>query len=131
MKIEDVPNDLKYFQNTVIRDVTYAVDDNGNYKPIVSGGWDVKADALDLTWDEINEKCEKIRAQILKGKLSPLAYHMEKNIMSVKLLATYSGVPKRTIKKHLKPKHFQNIDNETLQKYADVLRISVEELKKA
>ena len=129
MKIEDVPNDLKYFQNTVIRDVTYAVDDEGNYKPVINGGWDVKTDALDMAWSEVNERCEKIREQILKGKVSPLAYHMEKNIMSVKLLSTYSGVPKRTIKKHLKLKHFQKIDNETLQKYADVLRISVEELR--
>lgn len=129
MKVEDVSDELKYFENTVIRDITYAVDDDGSYKPVISGCWDVKVDALDLAWDRINEKCQKIREKVQAGELSPLAYHMEKNIMSVKLLSTYSGVAKRTIKKHLKPKYFQEIDSDTLQKYAEVLRISVEELK--
>lgn len=130
MKVEEVPDDLKYFQNTVIRDVMYAVDEDGNYKQVISGGWEVKDDALETAWEEINEECEKVRAQVLKGLLSPLAYHMEKNIMKVSLLATYSGISKSTIKKHLKPKHFKDIDFDTLKKYADALRITVEELQK-
>ena len=34
---------------------------------------------------------KETRQQILQGKLSPIAYYMEKNIMDEKLLATYIG----------------------------------------
>ena len=129
MKIKDVPQDLKFLKNTVIRDVAYAVDDDGAYKSVISEGWEVKNDALDITWDDIGEKCAEIRAEILAGRLSPLAYHLEKNIMEVGLLAKYMGLSKRTVRKHLKPEKFKELDNSVLQQYAEVLRISIEELK--
>jgi len=129
MKAKDVPQDSKFFKNTVLRDVAYAVDDDGNYTSVISEGWEVKNDALDVTWDVIGERCEEIRKEVLTGKLSPLAYHLEKNIMDIGLLAKYMGVPKRTVKKHLRPETFNNLENGVLCQYADVLRISVEELK--
>ena len=129
MKIKDVPQDAKFLTNTVIRDVAYAVDDDGAYKPVISEGWEVKNDALDITWDDISEKCAEIRAEVLAGRLSPLAYHLEKNIMEVGLLAKYMGLSKRTVRKHLKPEKFKELDNSILQRYAEVLRISIEELK--
>jgi hypothetical protein len=129
MKVKEVPQDLKFFKNTVIRDVSYAVDDDGNYTPVISEGWEVKNDALDITWDDIGEKCEEIRAKVLAGKISPLAYHLEKNIMDIGLFAKYTGQNKWKIKKHLKPDVFKKLDDRILQKYAEVLRISIEELK--
>jgi hypothetical protein len=129
MKVKDVPQDSKFFKNTVIRDVAYAVDDDGNYTPVISEGWEVKNDALDITWNEIDEKCAEVRQQVLDGKLSPLAYHLEKNIMEVGLFAKYTGQPKRKVKKHLKPEKFKELDDSVLQKYAEALRITVEELK--
>ncbi|MCL2042340.1 MAG: hypothetical protein FWG84_09955 [Bacteroidales bacterium] len=129
MKIKDVPQDAKFLTNTVIRDVAYAVDDDGAYKPVISEGWEVKNDALDITWDDISERCAEIRAEVLVGRLSPLAYHLEKNIMEVGLLAKYMGLSKRTVRKHLKPEKFKELDNSVLQQYAEVLRISIEELK--
>ena len=129
MKVKEVPQDLKFFKDTVIRDVAYAVDDNGNYTSIISKGWEIKNDALDITWNNIDEKCEEIRKQVLAGKLSPLAYHLEKNIMEVGLFARYTGQTKRKVKKHLHPEYFRELDNSVLQQYAEVLRISIEELK--
>ena len=129
MKVTEVPQDLKFFKNSVIRDVAYAVDDEGNYTPVISEGWEVKNDALDITWDEIGKKCEEIREQVLTGELSPLAYHLEKNIMDIGLFAKYTGQNTRKIKKHLKPEYFNKLDDSVLQKYAEVLRISIDELK--
>ena len=48
MKVEDVPQDLKYFKDSVVRDVAYAVDDDGKYQMVMSDGWEVKNDALDV-----------------------------------------------------------------------------------
>jgi ribosomal protein RSM22 (predicted rRNA methylase) len=129
MKVKEVPQDAKFLKNTVIRDVAYAIDDDGNYTPVISEGWEVKNDVLDMTWDDIGEKCAEIREKVVSGKLSPLAYHLEKNIMDIGLFARYAGQTKRKVKKHLNPEHFKKLDDRVLQQYADILRISIEELK--
>ncbi len=130
MKIEDVPQDLKFFKDTKIRDIAYAVDNDGCYQTVVSDGWIIKNDAIDITWDHISENCENIKKDIQKGKISPLVYHMEKNLMSLNLLSSYTGISKRHIKKHMKPDVFNALSEDILQKYADMLRITVDELKK-
>ncbi|MDR1525991.1 MAG: hypothetical protein LBS79_12175 [Tannerella sp.] len=130
MKTGDVPQDLKYFKNKVIRDLMYAVDESGRYTPVLSDGWSVKNDALNVVWDDIREQCEVIRRQVLAKEVSPLAYHMKKALQDTGMLASYSGVPKRTVRKHLKYEEFLKSDEATLLKYADALRITVDELKR-
>lgn len=128
MKVDEVPQDLKYFQNTVMRDVAYAVDENGNYTSVLSDGWSVKNDALELAMDNIYEGCEEIRQRVLAGETSLLEYYAAKNIMDIDLLSDYTGISKRNIRKHFDPKVFAQLDQKTLEKYADVLRITAEEL---
>ncbi len=130
MKTEEVPQDLKYYKDTIFRDVTYAVDNEGRYRSCLSDGWEVKTDALDLAWSDVNEQCEKIRQRILRGETSPLEFHAVKNLMNVKLLSAYTGFSKRTIRKHFRPEVFSSLSEDTLQIYADVLRITVDELKR-
>jgi hypothetical protein len=66
---------------------------------------------------------------VLSGEVSPIAYYMEKNLMDLKLLSDYVGLPKRKIRKHLKPDRFKKLDEETLLKYAETFGISVEMLR--
>jgi hypothetical protein len=54
---------------------------------------------------------------------------MEKNLMDLKLLSDYTGLPKRKVRKHLKPDRFKLLDEKTLALYADTFRISVEKLR--
>jgi hypothetical protein len=129
MKANEVPQDLKYFKNKVIRDLNYALDEEGHYTGILSDGWDIKNDALGIVWEDILEECEPIRQQVMAKEISPLAYHMKKNLQNIGLLAAYSGIPKRKIKKHLRYDEFMKLDEATLQKYADALRLSVEDLE--
>lgn len=129
MKITEVPQDLKYYQGTSIRDINYAIDEQGQYHAVMSDGWDAKNDALDLAWDEVNQQCEEIRKRVLSGKSSPLEYHATKNLMDLDLLSAYTGFSKRTIRKHNNPKRFQALNETILGVYADVLRISIEDLK--
>lgn len=130
MKIEDVPQDLKYFEGKIVRDLMYAVDESGRYTPVLSDGWSVKNDALTAVWDDIREQCEVIRRQVLAKEASPLAYHMKKALQDTAMLASYSGVPKRIIRRHLKYGEFMKADETTLRKYAEALRITVDELKR-
>jgi hypothetical protein len=130
MKIDEVPQDINVLGDTKIQEIAYAVDEEGNYKPVVSTGWEVKNDALGITWEDIHATCESIKEQVLKGESSPLAYHMEKNLMTVSLLSGFTGIPKWRIKRHLKPKGFNKLNEEKLRIYADALRITVDKLKK-
>ena len=90
MKVEEVPQDLKYFKGVVIRDQEYAVDEQGRYKMVESDGWSPKNEALEITLDAIDEECEEILERIRMGETSPLEYHAAKNLMDIDLLSTYS-----------------------------------------
>jgi hypothetical protein len=59
MKIEEVPQDLKYCEGAVMRDQNYAVDDEGCYHMVKSDGWAPKNDALDLALEEDKDKEER------------------------------------------------------------------------
>ena len=64
MKVEDVPQDLKYFKDTVIRDVNYAVDHDGKYQAVLSDGWTPKTEALEMALDEADDKEVRSRMEL-------------------------------------------------------------------
>ncbi len=130
MKKKDVPQDDENLFEGKFKVVKYAVDDEGNYGTVESSGWEPENVVLNQAWDEINKKVEKTKKKIETGELSPLAYHMEKNIMDVGMLSQYMDISKRKVAKHLEPSGFNDLDAKTLEKYAEVFDISVEELKK-
>lgn len=128
MKKKEVPQDEGLNEGR-FEDVCYALDDDGNYVTVGSTGWQPKTDALLQAWDVINEKIEQVRQQVLSGELSPIAYYMEKNLMDLKLLADYAGLPKRKVRKHLKPERFIKLDDKVMLKYANTFGISIETLR--
>ncbi len=128
MKKEQVPQDNEGLHEGKFRDLCYAVDDDGNYVAVHSTGWSPKNEAMKQAWEEINIKVDEARNKVIDGELSMLAYHMEKNIMAIKLLSQYTGISRRKIRKHMKPDVFANLETEVLQKYTDAFNISMEEL---
>lgn len=129
MKAKEVPQDDANMLQGKFKEPVYSVDENGNYTTVPSVGWDPKNAVMQQAWDNINEKVEEVRQKVLAGELSPIAYYMEKKIMDVGLLAKYVGKWKWTVKKHLKQKHFIKINEELLEKYADVFDLSVADLR--
>ena len=125
MNVTEVPQDNDFLEEGRIRDVCYALDENGNYKQVLSLGWNPKNEAIKQSWDLIYERVEEVRQQVLQGKISPIAYYMEKNVMDTKILSQYTGFSRWRIKRHLKPKVFKKIKPSMLQVYADVFNISV------
>ena len=111
-----------------IKDLCYAVDEKGKYVQVFSTGWEPKNAAMKQAWEEIREKVENTRQKVLEGKVSPIAYYMEKNIMNVSILAQYLELPKRKVRRHMKPEGFRNLDKKTIEKYAETFRITVDEL---
>lgn len=129
MKTTDVPQDNANMLQGKLREPIYSLDEDGNYTTVKSVGWDSKNEVMQEAWDVINEKIEKSRQDVLSGKISPVAYYIEKNIMDVKLVASYMGIWRCKVKRHLKPKHFNKLNDEVLEKYADVFNITVDQLQ--
>ncbi len=69
------------------------------------------------------------REKVLRNEASPILFFMEKNIMDIGILASYTGFFKWQVKRHLKPAVFQHLSNKKLSKYAMVFNVTIEELK--
>ncbi len=128
MKIDEVPQDGGYMIKGRIRDLCYAVDKDGHYTSTLSMGWKPKNEAIRLAWDQVYEHVEEKRQLVLSGKLSPIAFYMELNLMNPKLLADYTGISRWKVRRHLKMKHFIKLKQEVLVKYAEALNITPAEL---
>lgn len=127
MKKEEIPQDNGAL-GRIAKEVTYVVDEEGKYSTGKSTGWDVKTEALNIAWNDVEQKVAAAKQKVLAGEASPLLYFMEKKIMDLGILASYTGYWKWTIKKHLKPAGFNKLSEEKLKKYAALFEVSVEEL---
>ena len=78
METSEIPQDRSALE-ILTPELCYAKDKDGKYDTALSSGWNVKADALDNAWDEINQRIEKARSAVLNGEKSPVFYYMEKN----------------------------------------------------
>lgn len=125
MKKEDIPQDKGAFPS----EVAYVVDADGQYTTGISNGWEVKKNALDVAWSDIEKKLEDAKQRLLNGEVSPIYYLMEEKIMDVPLLAAYTGFWQWQIKRHLKPGVFEKLSDKKLQRYAALFETSVEKMK--
>ena len=128
MKKENVPQDLSAL-GKLTKEVCYATDESGQYVTQLSSGWDVKITALDVAWDDIKERVDKARRQVLNNEASPILFFIEYLLMDLKLLADYTGFWQWQIKRHLKPEVFNQLSDKKLQQYADAFNITPADLK--
>lgn len=128
MKKEDVPQDLGSL-GRITKEVCYATDDSGKYMTELSQGWEIKTMALDAAWQDIETRIAAARQKVINKEASPLLFFMERGLMDIGLLASYTGFWKWQIKRHLNPDIFKKLSNKKLQRYAEVFSVSVEDFK--
>ena len=128
MKTTEVPQDHSALDKFT-KDVMYAVDDTGNYTTNLSRGWEVKATALNLAWEDIEQRISDAKQKVMSGEASPVLFFMELRIMDPSIVAAYTGFWKWQVFRHIKPKVFKKLSDKKLQKYAEVFEVSVDELK--
>ncbi len=129
MKKDEVPQDQSSLSASNMRELCYAVDENGNYTTALSAGWEPKTIALDNSMSLINERIAEAEQQVREGKVSPIVYYMELHKMDPTILASYVGKWVWQVKRHFKPKVFSKLNDTVLRRYADAFDISVDELK--
>lgn len=129
MKKDEVPQDKSNLESANFKELCYAVDENGEYTTVNSSGWDPKTIALNKAIEEIKLRVEDAKQRVLNHQTSPIDYYMEFHKMDLPILASYVGMWKWRVKRHFKPQVFQKLSDKTLQKYADVFEISIQQLK--
>ena len=136
MKKEEVPQDDADMLQGKFKKLMYATDGTDRYTEIGSVGWEAENVVNQQAWEEINEKVEEARRQVLAGDASVLLYHMEKNLMDPSILSGYVNRLPFMIKLHMKPFFFKRLGRKTLDKYAYAFRmpladmIDIEKIKK-
>lgn len=127
MKKDEIPQDPGAL-GKIAKELSYVVDENGNYTTGFSTGWEIKMKALDVAWENVEKRIAEAKQKVLNGEASPLLYYMELKLMDVEIVAGYTGFWKWQIKKHLKPEVFKKLPDRKLEKYAKLFEISKEQL---
>jgi len=127
MRTKDVPQDGGLNQG--MREITYAVAENGRYVVVPSLGWEPKNIANAQAWEVILEDINTQARLVRDGKRSPLAYHLARHLMTVGLAASYVRMPRWRVKRHLKPSVFNRLKPEVMQRYADLFGLTLAEFR--
>jgi len=129
MKKNEVPQDKSALFGS-FHEIQYAVNNEGRYIKEKSSGWVPKTVANSQFWKTVQESVLRTMEQVRQGRLSSLAYYMEIRQMDVGLLAEYVGLARWRVKRHLKPKVFARLKPDMLQRYARVLKVNADDLKR-
>ena len=126
MKETELPQEKGALQD--FTELCYVTDDEGNYTTLSSWGWEVKSIALEASLSRLQEQIDEAKADVLGGRKSPIVYYMLLNRMDWAVLADAMHRWQWVIKRHAKPSVFKKLSDKTLQQYAEVFGITVEEL---
>jgi hypothetical protein len=127
MKASDVPQDITYYEGK--KRACYALDDAGKYTIVPSSGWSAEEVINSLAVAQWEAILEETRRAVRAGKKSPLCYHMERRQMTPSILAKTAGFTCFRLKRHLHPEIFSKLKPAVLDRYAQALAVTPEELK--
>ncbi|MEI6174736.1 MAG: hypothetical protein WCR01_13380 [Bacteroidota bacterium] len=111
------------------RELSYSYAEGGKFEKTV--GFHGEADRLILqqAWDLFQERIEDARLRVISGKVSPVVYYMEKNLLDPLNLSMMAGMSLWRVKWHFKPAVFKRLNDRILQKYAAAFNITIDQLK--
>lgn len=126
MKVNEVPQDITYYEG--VKRACFALNDEGKYVVVTSIGWDDEAVVNGLAVDDLAATLEDTRKAVLAGVKSPLCYHMERRQMNPDILAKTAGIATFRVKRHFRPEIFAKLKLSVLDRYAQALAITKQEL---
>ena len=108
--------------------VSYALNRQGEYELVPEFVGQPVTIANQQAWQEIDRQVARSRTKVLAGRVSCLHYYMTAALMDTALLARYTGQPRWKVRLHLVPFFFARLPVATLKTYADLFRISPDDL---
>jgi hypothetical protein len=104
--------------------ILYVEKEDGSYGPMQTGSFLTK-NYIDDYFDKRKKLEESLKIRIDKGEISPVAFFMTLEELSVAEMAARIGVGRRKVKREMRPEFFGEIPLKKLQKYAVVFNVSV------
>jgi len=111
------------------RELSYSYQEGGNFEKTVGFHGETDRVVLQQAWDLFQERIEDARERVLAGKVSPIVFYMEKNLLDPLNLSMMAGIAVWRVKWHFRPGVFKRLPGKILEKYAGAFNITVEELK--
>ena len=111
------------------RKAVYVVDKDGHYIIAQSGGDEAEITVTEEAVAWFAKLAENAYQRALRGETSPLEYHMFRLRMDEPTLASATGLWRWRVRRHLTAKGFSNLKPNLLERYADALGLTVEQLK--
>lgn len=108
--------------------VMYAPNSSGEFQTFNYGS-NIEEYATKLAVEEYEELQKECLENIRNHISSPIEFYMYKNRMDIPTLASVIGFFQFRVKRHLKAKYFNTLNNKILQKYADIFGITIDDLK--
>jgi len=128
MKQEEVPQE----ENKTLagnKKAVYATAKDGQYQAIASKGWEVEEIVTSQAVEEFERLANDVLKRVYAKECSVLEYHMFNNRMDIALLSQTTGFFKWTIKRDFNLAKFAKISNKRALIYANVMGITINELK--
>jgi hypothetical protein len=129
MKIKDIPQDNASALGGETK-VIYAESDSGRIEIAQTTGWEVEEQVLDQALDEIHRLAKEAYDRVAAGSTSPLEFHMYNQRMDLPMLAQATGRFQWMVKRDFEPGRFARLSDEKLSRYADVMGLDVDSLKR-
>lgn len=128
MDVNDVPQEGNRTLGSH-RKALYAKDAAGKMVLVASRGSEIDETVTLQAVHRMTALAEDARARVLAGQTSQLEYWMCAQRMDVALLSQVSGIWQWRIRRHFKPRHFQQLSPRLLARYADALGLSITQLQ--
>lgn len=112
------------------RKAVYARGEDGRVHLVASAGWEVEEIVTRQAVEDLDRLTADARQRVLAGQTSPLEYHMHRLRMDVPLLSQLTGIWQWRIRRHFRPDIFAGLGPSLLGRYAEVMGIGIEALKK-
>lgn len=127
MKVDQIPQDESILDGH--RRACYAQDESGRYVVAQSRGWEVEAVANRQAMIDVERRIAHAASEVRQGRASPLAYHMARCHMDVRLLSAQTGIWAWRIRRHLRPEVFARLSERTIRRYAEAMMIDAQDLR--
>ena len=128
MKAQEVPQDDSSIYSGEKRAV-YATSKDGEYGVVASSGWDAEEEATQQAVEELVRLSDEAHEACEAGEASPLEFHMYSKRLDLLSLSQATGLFQWRIKRHFRVEVFAKLSDKLLERYADVMGISINELK--
>lgn len=112
------------------RRVMYARGKDGKMVIVPSRGGEVDETVTLQALERIHDMTEEAKARALAGKTSPLEYWMYAQRLDLPQLSQVTGFWQWRIRRHFRPEIFAKLSVEILQRYAEVMGITAEQLRR-